>query len=98
MWNAQSLLHTLFIWIHPFHSLLAHLLEAFHLFRKDQLIYQSVQALVRTVVSAFVTHPADPSLRTKSISMRIPPKDKSLGISRSRFDTVVDIREDSEPH
>jgi hypothetical protein len=56
MWNAQSLLHTLFIWIHPFHSLLAHLLEAFHLFRKDQLIYQSVQALVRTVVSAIITH------------------------------------------
>jgi hypothetical protein len=62
MWNAQSLLHTLFIWIHPFHSLLAHLLEAFHLFRKDQLIYQNVQALVRTVVSAIITHPADPFL------------------------------------
>lgn len=82
---------------HPFHSLLAHLLDASHPFRKDQLISQSVQALVRTVVLASITRPADPALRTKSISKPMPPKDKRLGISRSRFDTVVEIREDSIP-
>lgn len=82
---------------HPFHSLLAHLLDASHPFRKDQLISQSVQALVRTVVLANITRPADPTLRTKPISMPMPPKDKRLGISHSRFDTVVEVREDSIP-
>lgn len=66
--GTLSLFFTLFafghlvIWIHPFHSLLAHLLDASHPFRKDQLIYQSVQALVRTVVLANITRPADPTL------------------------------------
>jgi hypothetical protein len=82
---------------HPFHSLLVHLLEASVFLQKGPADLPKCLGSSPNRQPRYITHPADPFLRTKSISKQMSLKDKRLGISRSRFETVIEIREDSIP-
>ena len=98
--GTHSLFFTLFQGFHlnhPFHSLLVHLLEASVFLQKGPADLSKCLGSSPNRQPRYITHPADPFLRTKSISKQMSLKDKRLGISRSRFETVIEIREDSIP-